>query len=68
MPCLFLSHEQGARKRRSKSLFTFSTEGSTEKRCVVQTSHLGHQLPLPPANCCPIFASRTTQCRPVLSF
>ena len=30
-------------------------------RCVVQTSNSGHQLLLPPANWCPIFASRTTQ-------
>ena len=28
--------------------------------CVVQTSNSGHQLLLPPANWCPIFASRTT--------
>ena len=30
------------------------------QRCVVQDSNLGHQLLLPPANWCPIFASRTT--------
>ena len=30
-------------------------------RCVVQTSKSGHQLLLPPANWCPIFAPRTTQ-------
>ena len=29
--------------------------------CVVQDSNSGHQLPLPPANYCPVFASWTTQ-------
>ena len=29
--------------------------------CVIRDSNLGYQLLLPPANCCPIFASRTTQ-------
>ena len=29
--------------------------------CVVRYSNSGHQLLLPPANWCPIFASRTTQ-------
>ena len=29
--------------------------------CVVRDSNSVHQLLLPPANCCPIFASRTTQ-------
>ena len=33
---------------------------------VVRDSHLGHQLLLPPANWCPIFAFRTTHAvRPV---
>ena len=30
-------------------------------RCVVRDSNLGHPLLLPPANWCPMFASRTTQ-------
>ena len=34
------------------------------ERCVVRDSNSGHQLLLPPANWCPIFASRTTQARP----
>ena len=29
---------------------------------VVWDSNSGHQLLLPPANCCPVFASRTTHC------
>ena len=35
--------------------------GHTFHRCVVQESNSGHQLLLPPAKCCPIFTSRTTQ-------
>ena len=33
----------------------------TCSRCAVRDSNSGHQLLLPPANCCPIFAFRTSQ-------
>ena len=33
----------------------------SEDWCVVRDSNSGHQLLLPPANWCPIFASGTTQ-------
>ena len=39
----------------------------TAMRCVVRDSNSGHQLLLPPANWCPIFASRTTQARRTLA-
>ena len=35
-------------------------KASRIERCVVRDSNLGHQLLLPPAKWCPIFASRTT--------
>ena len=33
----------------------------SSERCVVRDSNSGHQLLLPPANWCPMFASRTAQ-------
>ena len=38
-----------------------ATEAGRIHRCVVRDSNSGHQLLLPPANWCPIFASRTMQ-------
>ena len=37
-------------------------------RCAVRDSNSGHQLLLPPAKWCPIFAPRTTQARPASSW